>query len=60
MELPFPIVPHRFRSTFATITREHDLGSHDAIELALDRRLGGEVERANNRATLLQRRRELM
>lgn len=60
MELPFPIVPHSFRSTFATITREHDLGSHDAIELALAHRLGGEVERAYNRATLLQRRRELM
>jgi integrase len=41
MELPFPIVPHSFRSTFATITRERDLGSHDAIELALAHRLGG-------------------
>jgi hypothetical protein len=36
------------------------LGSHDAIELALAHRLGGEVERAYNRATLLQRRRKLM
>jgi hypothetical protein len=60
MALPFPIVPHGFRSTFATITREHDLGSHDAIELALAHHLGGEVERAYNRATLLKRRRELM
>jgi integrase len=60
MKLPFPIVPHSFRSTFSTITREHDLGSHDAIELALAHRLGGEVERAYNRAILLQRRRELM
>ena len=60
MQLPFPIVPHRFRSTFSTLTREHDLGTHDAIELALAHRLGGEVERSYNRATLLQKRSELM
>jgi len=60
MELPFPIVPHSFRSTFSTIARERDLGAHDAIELALAHRLGGEVERVYNRAVLLQKRRELM
>lgn len=60
MELQFPIVPHSFRSTFSTMAREHDLGAHDAIELSLAHRLGGEIERSYNRAVLLQKRRELM
>ena len=55
-----PITAHGFRATFRTWAEEVATFPHAAIEHAMGHKVGGKVERAYNRTTLLDMRRKLM
>ena len=55
-----PVTAHGFRATFRTWAEEVATFPHAAIEHAMGHRVGGKVERAYNRTTLLDLRRKLM
>jgi integrase len=54
------ITAHGFRATFKTWTEEVATFPHAAIEHAMGHKVGGKVERAYTRTTLLDMRRKLM
>jgi integrase len=54
------ITAHGFRATFKTWAEEVATFSHAAIEHAMGHKVGGKVERAYTRTTLLDMRRKLM
>jgi integrase len=54
------ITAHGFRATFKTWAEEVAAFPHAAIEHAMGHKVGGKVERAYTRTTLLAKRRELM
>jgi integrase len=54
------ITAHGFRATFKTWAEEVATFPHAAIEHAMGHKVGGKVERAYNRTTLLEMRRKLM
>jgi integrase len=54
------ITAHGFRATFKTWAEEVATFPHAAIEHAMGHRVGGKVERAYTRTTLLDMRRKLM
>jgi integrase len=55
-----PITAHGFRATFKTWAEEVATFPHAAIEHAMGHKVGGKVERAYTRTTLLDMRRKLM
>jgi integrase len=55
-----PITAHGFRATFKTWAEEVATFPHAAIEHAMGHKVGGKVERAYTRTTLLNLRRKLM
>ncbi len=55
-----PITAHGFRASFRTWAEEVATFPHAAIEHAMGHKVGGKVERAYNRTTLLDMRRKLM
>ncbi len=55
-----PITAHGFRATFKTWAEEVATFPHAAIEHAMGHKVGGKVERAYTRTTLLEMRRKLM
>ena len=55
-----PITAHGFRATFKTWAEEVATSPHAAIEHAMGHKVGGKVERAYTRTTLLDMRRKLM
>jgi integrase len=54
------ITPHGFRATFKTWAEEVATFPHAAVEHAMGHKVGGKVERAYTRTTLLEMRRKLM
>jgi integrase len=54
------ITPHGFRATFKTWAQKVATFPHTAIEHAMGHKVGGKVERAYTRTTLLEMRRKLM
>jgi integrase len=54
------ITPHGFRATFKTWAEEVATFPHAAVEHAMGPKVGGKVERAYTRTTLLEMRRKLM
>jgi integrase len=55
-----PITAHGFRATFKTWAEEVATFPHAVIEHAMGHKVGGKVERAYTRTTLLEMRRKLM
>jgi integrase len=55
-----PITAHGFRATFKTWAEEVATFPHAVIEHAMGHKVGGKVERAYTRTTLLDMRRKLM
>ncbi|MFZ0601634.1 MAG: hypothetical protein WAN05_09805 [Roseiarcus sp.] len=55
-----PITAHGLRATFKTWAEEVATSPHAAIEHAMGHKVGGKVERAYTRTTLLDMRRKLM
>lgn len=59
-EMGLPATVHGLRATFRTWCREETNHLHDAMELSLSHTVGTDVERAYNRAELIQERKAIM
>lgn len=55
-----PVVPHGFRATFKTWAQDHTDFDQGLVERALDHAVKGDVQKAYDRARMIERRRVVM